>query len=110
MPVVFPGDCDTPAKKVEWCYAAMSQLHVQHNLMGKWRRGELLQAEYDTLTPNLRADYIFNDHQPFLPEALFKQFKNTTFYPKEKLIIDQLNTNRDLLRQSVAWPVDLDSI
>lgn len=110
MPVNYPQDADADTNKLEYCFNALKKLRDTHNLIGKWRRGELSQMEYDSLPDLVKATWNYNDHQPSLPDSAFRAFKSNYYEGREKAILAQVNDLKKSLENSAKWMIDLDAI
>lgn len=108
MALIFPGDCITPAERVEYCYRALQDTQDLHNKVGAWRRGELLETDYLTLPPGIQTRYPWQT--PSLPGALWDDFTINVFDVLQNAITEQLAINRALLESSSRWSVDLEVI
>ena len=109
MAIIYPVDCDSPRRRIEFCHSMIAKMRKLHNFMGKWTKGELTQVQYDKLPTVIKTNYSFITY-PVLPQSLFDDFKATYFAPKEKKIIDKLHENKALLEISAVWTQDMDEI
>jgi len=107
MPLTFPSDCDTPPKRTEFCYRAQELLRLVHNDMGKWHREGLSRQEWDRLPQRLRANYPYKAQ---LSREQWDDFVTNMFETAEAKLINILLENRQLLKESTAWRVDIEEI
>ena len=102
----FPADCDTAAKRTEYCYRAQELLRLLHNIVGKWyREGSLPQEEYDSLPGSIKAKY----HGSLTKED-WDDFVLNYFEPKSSSITEKLLENRELLKKSTQWQISIEDI
>lgn len=81
----FPTDCTTAKDKIEFGYIAQETLREKHNEMGrKYRDGLIDQAEWNTFTDD--------------------------FFKRNMRVSHTINEQKELLKKSKKWLVDLDSI
>lgn len=107
--LTFPVDCDTPAKRTEYCYRAQELLRLLHNKMGKWyREGGVIQTQWNALLPQkLKKRYPYKAQ---ITEAEWRDFTDNVFMPISERIEEKLNQNRELLLQSTAWQINVEDI
>lgn len=123
MAITYPSDCDTPAKKTEWLYAAQELLRHIHNLFSYWFHNPITQAQYDspplpTVPSNLRPAvkmafaYLKNKY-PFkaqLTQVDWDKFIDGDFTPKSRKISGQIGIQRALLKNSIVWTINVGEI
>ena len=86
MTYKYPLNCNTPAEKIEYWYRAEELLRLEHNEMGKkFREGKIFQAEWD-------------------------RYQKEDFEPRNIKIHQGINENRELLKQSTKWEIDIKKI
>lgn len=84
QPIKYPGDCLTPSEKTEFCYRAQELLRLEHNIMGKkYKEGEITEIEW-------------------------KEFLEDKFEPLSQKICEGININRELLKNSTKYFIDLE--
>ena len=123
MAITYPADCDTPAKKTEWLYAAQELLRLIHNLFGHWRKNTITQVQYDNpplpnvpsiLKPIVRRTFTYlknkYPYKPQLTQADWEKFKTEDFDPRQEKIVNAILVNRGLLHNSVQWDVEVEEI
>jgi len=86
MALEFPVDCVTPAERTECCYRAQELLKLDHNRKGQdFKDGKISENEW--------LDY-----------------KEKVFDPKQAIVIKELLKQRELLKNSTKWTVDIGMI
>lgn len=82
----FPQNVNTPLEKTEFCLIAQEKLRIKHNEMGdKYRNG--------LITINQWEDFL-----------------NNNFDPKQRMISKFLNNQKELLKKSNKYNVDINDI
>jgi len=106
MALRFPVDCDSPRRRTEYCYRAQELLRLIHNGMGRWYKVGLTQSQWDKFPQKVKNRY------PYKPQLAKDQWDDFTrlFEEFENKIIAPLLANRELLKQSTNWTVDVDNI
>ena len=107
MALTFPQDCDTPAKRIEYCYRAQELLRRLHNGMGKWYREGLTQTQWNKFPQRIKYRYSY---QAQLSQLEWDDFTSNVFEPISQRIIEKLLENRELLTQSTAWKINVEDI
>lgn len=83
--VTYPVDAVTPNDKIEYGYAAQEALRLEHNAKGAdFKNGIITQKEW--------ADYLL------------------IFDEKQLLISKSILVEREILKQSTKWVVDLENL
>lgn len=77
----YPQDCITPKDKIEFCYIAQETLRLDHN-------EKALQ----------------------LSKEDFKNYKEVEFRPKQRAIINSMLEQKEKLKKSKKWRIDLQSL
>jgi len=108
MPLSFPVDCDTPRRRVEYCYLAQDKLRLLHNVMGQWYREGIPRNLWGRLPPKVRNRYPYTPSK--LTIAQWKDFHDVVFERLTNIITDQLLRHRDMLKDSTQWTIDLDGM
>ena len=86
MAITFPQDCTTPSGRTEYCYRAQELLRLDHNAkVADYKDGKISKAEWQT-------------------------YKTSTFDPKQETVIKELLKNRDMLKTSTKWNIDIGGI
>jgi len=106
MPLVFPANCNSPRERTEYCYRAQELLRLVHNGMGKWYREGLTESQWDKFPNRLKNRYPYKAQ---LTKKDWDEFGDL-FYKLSSKITEKLLENRELLKQSVAWTIDVDEI
>lgn len=104
MPLTFPIDCDTPAKRTEYCYRAQELLRWLHNAMWYWHNIEVAEAQWAKLPNRLRNRYPYKAQ---LPENEWVDYKKNVEQIIEDKITDAMLENRAWLQLSNAWSIDI---
>lgn len=107
MALNWPVDCDTPAKRTEYCYRAQELLRLIHNGMGKWRRDGLTEAQWNQLPQKIKTRYPYVAQ---LSEADWNDFTLNVFESISERIIEKLLQQRALLKESTAWIIAVEDI
>lgn len=107
MALTFPIDCDTPAKRTEYCYRAQELLRRLHNGMGKWYKEGLTQTQWNKFPQKIKNRYPYAAQ---LSQADWGDFRNNVFEPIQHRIIEKLLTQRTLLSESITWSIDVEDI
>lgn len=107
MALVFPQDCDTPAKRTEYCYRAQELLRLLHNGMGRWYRAGLTQAQWNNFPQKIKNRYPYVSQ---LSQANWDDFTENVFEPISQRTIAKLLEQRALLFESTAWTIDVEDI
>lgn len=107
MPLTFPVDCDTPRKRVEYCYRAQELLRLIHNGMAKWRREGLTVAQWDRFPQRLKNRYPY-DLQ--LPREQWDDFLTKVFENIQVKISHQIGVQKGLLKESLNWTINVEDI
>ena len=103
----FPPDCDTPAKRTEYCYRAQELLRQLHNGMGQWYREGLTFAQWEKLPQRIKDRYPYKTK---LSQAEWDEFTSNVFEPINTRIVERLLGNRELLFQSKTWEIHVEDI
>jgi len=116
----FPVDCDTPAKRTEYCYRVQELLRQRHNQ--EWEDGgyktaiATLNAEYEKDSKTIAAEDIPARQEKLQADieiavASFRQWQQDWHEEeKEGVVTAALLENRALLKQSTAWDIDIEAI
>lgn len=107
MAIKYPVDCDSPRKKTEWLYRAQELLRLLHNIFGKWYREGLTQVQYDKLPQKIKDKYSYKVQ---LAESKWKQFLNEDFEPRSQKISNQICVQREQLKQSNTWSIEVGNV
>lgn len=107
MALTFPPDCETPAKRTEYCYRAQELLRRLHNVMGAWYREGIAQTKYDKLPLKIKNRYAYT---PRLSEAAWLDFTADVFEPISRRITEKLLENRQHLFDSTTWAINVEDI
>lgn len=107
MALVFPQDCDTPAKRTEYCYRAEELLRRLHNGMGKWYREGLTQTQWDNFPQKIKNRYPYVSQ---LSQADWDDFTENVFELISARIIEKLLQQRALLYESTTWTINVEDI
>lgn len=123
MPITYPVDCDTPAKRTEWLYAAQELLRHIHNLFACWKRDTITQAQYDkpplpdvpaALKPAIRRAFTYlKNKYPYkaqFTQADWGKFKTEDFELRQRQVIEAILIQRTLIKNSVAWDIKVEDI
>lgn len=82
----YPVNCTTPAERTEFCYRAQELLRQLHNQAGKkFREGKITKAQWESFLKN-------------------------KFELLSQKICEGININRELLKQSTKYLIDLEKI
>ena len=121
MAITFPPFCDSPRRKTEYLYALQEVLRHIHNLFSYWYHNTITQAQYDNppmpdvpdpLKPVVRNAFTFlKNKYPFkaqLSDADWAEFSEVDFMGRQHKISLQIAIQRNELKNSVAYDVDLD--
>lgn len=107
MALTFPVDCDTPAKRTEYCYRAQELLRLIHNGMGRWYREGLTQAQWDKFPQRIKNRYLYTAQ---LSQADWYDFTQNVFEPISGRITGKLLAQRALLFESTSWQINVEDI
>lgn len=123
MAITYPIDCDTPAKRTEWLYAAQELLRHVHNLFSYWFHNQVTQQQYDhpplpdvpaSLHPAIRRIFAYlkskYPYRPQLDQADWDRFYREDFRPRQDKICTQINIQRWQLKGSTEWNPDVENI
>lgn len=123
MAITYPGNCNTPAKRTEWLYAAQELLRHIHSLFARWKKNTITQAQYDNpplpnvpsaLKPAVHRTFTYlKNKYPFkeqLTQEDWRQFKTEDFDLRQRQVIEAILTQRTLLKNSTAWDVKVEEI
>jgi len=103
----FPVDCDTPAKRTEYCYRAQELLRGLHNGMRKWYRDGLTQNQWNKLPQRIKNRYPYTAQ---LSQADWDDFTEKVFMPISGKIGVNIVTQRALLFESTTWTIAVEDI
>ena len=108
MALTWPGDCNTPRERTEYCYRAQELLRLLHNKMGMWYRvGGLTEIQYNNQFPQkVRDRYAYT---PQLSQADWDDFLEM-FEGISNRIVDKLLQQRELLKASTEWTINVEDI
>ena len=104
----FDESCTTPEKKTGFAYRAQEVLQLEHNIIGKWFREGITQAEYDQLAQSKKDAFPYTTNH--LSKKDCRKYQNEMHEPKSQIIIKGITDNRQLLKDSIAWDIDLDKL
>jgi len=107
MALVWPVDCDTPAKRTEYCYRAQELIRLIHNGMGKWYREGLTEAQWNNFPQKIKTRYPY---VAYLSRADWYDFTSTLFEPIHNRIVEKLLQQRALLFDSTTWSIAVEDI
>jgi hypothetical protein len=123
MPVTYPPDCNTPAERTEWLYAAQELLRHVHNIFSYWHRNDVTQDQHDNpplpdvpdaLRPSVRRIFASlkskYPYRPRLPLAGWDSFYDEEFRPRSDQICTQINIQRRQLKGSTRWSPNVEGI
>lgn len=111
MALKYPANCIATADKLGFCYRAKKLLRNFHNQIGKWRRGELTEQEYDALPMKLKNHLPVREWKPQLSRNEWNVFVENVFEPWTVKISEQLNTRKkEAEEDSVKWSERLEDI
>ncbi len=105
--MIYPSDCDTPAKRTEYGYRAQELLRILHNTMGQWCREGIAQTLWEQLPQRIKNRYPYS---PQLSQGQWNDFQISIFEPISEKIISIILENRALLKQSVAWSISVEDL
>lgn len=103
----FPPDCDTPAKRTEYCYRAQELLRELHNTMGRWYREGLTEEQWSEFPQKIKNRYPY---KPQLSQDEWDEFLENVFEPISHRIAQGILNNRELLFQSQTWTINVEDI
>ncbi len=103
----FPPDCDTPAKRTEYCYRAQELLRRLQNSMGKWYREGLAQSQWERFPQKIKNKYPY---KPQLSQDDWDEFLENIFEPISTRISQGILDSRQLLFESTAWEINVEDI
>ncbi len=107
MVLRYPADCDTPRRRTEYAYRAQELLRLLHNTMGKWYREGLTESQWDRFPQKIKNRYPYKAR---LNQAEWDDFTANVFQPISNRITERLLENRELLKQSTAWQIDIEDV
>lgn len=107
MALTFPVDCDTPAKRTEYCYRAQELLRLLHNGMGKWHREGLTQTQWDKFPQKIKNRYPYTAQ---LSKETWRDFVHSVFEPIMSRITGKMLEQRALLSASTTWDIVVEDI
>ena len=123
MAIIYPVDCDTPAKKTEWLYAAQELLRHIHNFFSYWHHNQITQVQYDNpplpnvpllLRPMVKTAFTYlKNKYPFkvqLAQADWDKFIEEDFTPRSRKISGQIGIQRAALKNSIEWTIKVNDI
>lgn len=105
MALRFPTNCNTPEKRTGYCYRAQELLRLIHNAMGKWHREGLTENQWNEFPQRIKNRYPYAS---VLTDEQWDDFTNL-FDRFEDKVIQPLLSNRQLLKNSMDWTVDVDN-
>ncbi len=108
MALTWPANCTTPCQRTEYCYRAQELLRLLHNKMGMWYRdGGVTESQYNNLLPQkIKNRYAYT---PQLSQEDWDDFLDM-FEGISNRIADKLLQQRELLKASLAWSIDVEDI
>uniref|UniRef100_A0A6M3LWY1 Uncharacterized protein n=1 Tax=viral metagenome TaxID=1070528 RepID=A0A6M3LWY1_9ZZZZ len=104
----FDVACITPETKTAFAYRAQEVLRLEHNIVGKWFREGIKQAEYDQLSASVKT--MFKYSELLLSEKDWKRYLVDIFTIKNKTICHSINENTALLLLSTKYDINLDNL
>lgn len=107
MALTWPVDCDTPAKRTEYCYRAQELLRRLHNVMGDWYREGVTETKWNKLPQRIKNRYPYKAQ---LSQAEWNDFLRNVFDPISHRIVTGIGKNRALLFQSTTWDIKVEDI
>lgn len=107
MALTFPINCDTPAKRTEYCYRAQELLRRLHNGMRKWYKDGLTQAQWDKFPQKIRNRYPYVAQ---LSQGDWDDFRLNVFEPISMKIMYQLGIQQNLMFESQTWSIAVEDI
>lgn len=100
MALKFPINCVSIQDRTEYCYRAQEVLRLEHNVVGKWFREGITEAEYNTLSEKTKAVLPFKKQ---LTKVEWETFLAMIFEPMSSKITVDLLQNRDSLKNSTRF-------
>lgn len=123
MAITYPPDCNTPGERSTWLYRAQELLRYFHNLFGYWHGHDITQEQYDNPPiPNvdeqgrrllrvafnyLKARYPYMSR---LDDASWTRFLEEDFLPCQGRIVEKILEQRQLMKTSNRWEVEIGNI
>ena len=104
----FDATCTTPEQRTGFAYRAQEVLRLEHNIVGKWKREGITQAEYDQLSQSIKL--LFRYSEKLLPEKYWERYQVEIFEPKSQIICKGITDNRQALMDSTVYTINLDNI
>ena len=121
--LTYPADCDTPAERTEWLYAAQELLRHTHNLFSYWFHNKITQVQYDNpplpdvpipLKTAVRRIFTYlKNKYPYkvqLTQEDWDKFYREDFKPRSNKICTQINVQRQQLKESIKWSPNVEDI
>ena len=123
--IKFPTDCLTDQQRYAYCYRAQERVRIVHNIVGRWYKvgiteaqydngGNLPDAAYDGGTVFVRLPVLIKnlvnggDYKAQLTETEWNQFKTHIYEPLQSVITAQLLKYRKKVREAATWSPDFD--
>lgn len=114
----FPSDCKTPAERIEYSCIAQEQLRLMHNIIADWCRRWLAFTgalpDYDTSPLPIANWQKLPDrfkqllpYKGYLPKEKWDDFVNLVFDPISQKISAAMGQQKDLLKKSTKWTIDV---
>src|SRR3990167_5380887 len=111
----YPISAKTSSEKIEFCYIAQEKLRFEHNVMaGRYNKGRMSQEEFDDwfnnnagLTDDMKQAIVTAiATDGILSEEEWLVYKEI-FFEKEAIIIDGLLEQKEALKKSTKYAIDL---
>ncbi len=93
----YDENYETPEQQTAFAYRAQQVLQDNHNIIGKWKREGITQAEYDTLPTSWKALFKYTDK--LLSKEDWDKFKTDIFKPLQAAVMQGVLENRESLPQ-----------
>jgi len=87
----FPGNVNTPAKKLEFSYRAQELLRLLHNFFVDWRDTGKTQEEWDALPNKIKTKYPYVSQ---INKGMVSKFLQQDFYPRSNTICEEILKHR----------------
>jgi len=105
--LTFPVNCDTPRKRTEYCYRAEELLRLLHNVIGTWYREGITETKWNKLPQKIKNRYPYKSQ---LSENEWADFRYNIFNPISTKISNGITSNRQLLKASTEWSINVEDI